>query len=226
VRIDTHTHSYYSDDGCSSPEKLIKRAVQRKLDGIAITDHDTIVGWKEAEKIAKKYKIFLIKGEEIKSSIDGRFFGDILGLFIKKEIKNRHPKKVIKEIKDQGGIAVIPHPFHLYFPYNFRGNINDFGNLIDGVEVLNARIPSKKADKKALFFAKKNNIAMFGASDAHHFKNVGDAYTMAEEAKNLDDFKKAIFERKIKAGGQKSFFASTIVPGFAKFKIIGRPPKT
>ncbi len=223
MKIDLHVHSYYSYDGASSPEKIIKRAKKIGLDGIAITDHNTIGGWKEAEGAAKKYGIFLIKGEEIKTKINGKFFADIIALFIKKEIKSREPKKVIEEIQKQGGLAIMPHPFHWILP--FKGDLNKFKNLFNGVEVLNARMPSKKTDKKAFDFAKKNNLAMVGSSDSHWWYNVGDAYTIAPGAKNLEDFKKAILNKKTKAEGKKSGLISIMVCPLAKFKIIGKLPK-
>ena len=39
--IDLHTHSFFSGDGVSSPEKLIESARSKGLHGFAITDHNT-----------------------------------------------------------------------------------------------------------------------------------------------------------------------------------------
>lgn len=208
MKIDLHCHSYYSHDGLSSLEKLIKSALRKGLDGIALTDHDTIRGWEEAKKVAEKLKAFLILGEEIKTKE-----GDILGLFLKKEIKGKTPLEVIKEIKDQGGIVIIPHPFH--FLKGFKGNLESYKDLIDGIEVFNSRALFGN-DKKALEFAKKNNLAQVAGSDAHYHKSVGDAFTIAQGAKNLEDFKKAIKERKTKPYGKKTS------PFSLAFSILGK----
>lgn len=223
MKIDLHTHSYYSKDGSSSPEKMVKRAAQIGLDGIAITDHNTIKAWKEAKKAAKKYEISLILGEEVKTRKNGKFFADILALFIKKEVKSREPKLVIEEIKKQGGIVIIPHPFHWVVP--FKGDLEKYKGLVDGIEVLNARMPSKKTDEKAIEFAEKNNMATIGVSDAHYWKNVGDAYTLAKNSKNLEEFKMAILNKKTKAFGKKSSLVSAGTTLLSKYKIIGKPPK-
>jgi len=49
VLIDLHTHSNASD-GTDSPRGLIAKAITRGLDVIALTDHDTVAGWEEAER--------------------------------------------------------------------------------------------------------------------------------------------------------------------------------
>ena len=62
--IDLHTHSSASD-GSLSPGTLIKEAVKRALTAIALTDHDTISGLKEAEKTALELGIQFIPGIEL-----------------------------------------------------------------------------------------------------------------------------------------------------------------
>ncbi|AUS81546.1 PHP domain-containing protein [Actinoalloteichus sp. AHMU CJ021] len=47
MRIDLHTHSTASD-GSDSPEELVAAAARAGLDVVALTDHDTTVGWAPA----------------------------------------------------------------------------------------------------------------------------------------------------------------------------------
>ena len=44
LTLDLHVHTNYSHDGTDSVEKTIKSAKAKKLDGIAICDHDTMDG--------------------------------------------------------------------------------------------------------------------------------------------------------------------------------------
>ena len=220
MKIDLHCHSYYSNDGISSPEKLIKIALKKGLDGIALTDHDTTQGWDVAIKSAKELNAILILGEEIKIKRNGRVIGDILGLFLNKEIKNREPIEVIKEIKDQGGIAIIPHPFH--FPEKFKENLEKYVELIDGIEIFNARLPFSFFDKKAFKFAQKYNLIMTAGSDAHYHRDVGNAYTIAENVEDLEEFKKAILNKKTKIKGKKSPILYLIIPTLARIKNLPR----
>ena len=45
--IDMHLHTYYSD-GTMSPTELVRRAAERGVKTLAITDHDGFNGIKEA----------------------------------------------------------------------------------------------------------------------------------------------------------------------------------
>jgi len=64
VRIDLHTHSDRSD-GTDPPGELVSRAVAAGLDVLALTDHDTAVGWDEARAAATDLGIGLVPGMEI-----------------------------------------------------------------------------------------------------------------------------------------------------------------
>jgi predicted metal-dependent phosphoesterase TrpH len=79
--IDLHTHSTASD-GSFSPSALIAEAVKRGLSAIALTDHDTTGGIKEAAKAAKEKGIRFIPGIELEIAWDsnGEFHLLALGL--------------------------------------------------------------------------------------------------------------------------------------------------
>ncbi|MBO4319579.1 MAG: PHP domain-containing protein, partial [Treponema sp.] len=62
--IDLHTHSTASD-GTMSPSELIRYASSRKISVIALTDHDTTSGLKEACQEAAKQGITFVPGIEI-----------------------------------------------------------------------------------------------------------------------------------------------------------------
>ncbi len=64
MRIDLHTHSDRSD-GTDRPGELVARAVEAGLDVLALTDHDTSVGWDEARAAATERGIGLVPGMEI-----------------------------------------------------------------------------------------------------------------------------------------------------------------
>lgn len=61
--IDLHTHSTCSD-GTFTPTEVVKAAKDAGLSAIALTDHDTIDGLKEAIEAGKKYGIEVITGIE------------------------------------------------------------------------------------------------------------------------------------------------------------------
>ena len=79
---DFHTHSHYSD-GMLSPKELMYHAKEIGLDIIALTDHDTIAGIKEAQEEALKLGIKFISGVELSTFDDENISMHVLGLNIK-----------------------------------------------------------------------------------------------------------------------------------------------
>jgi predicted metal-dependent phosphoesterase TrpH len=63
-RIDLHTHSSYSD-GSLSPRELVQLAKEKKLRAIALTDHDTVAGLKEAAAAGVELDVEVVPGVEI-----------------------------------------------------------------------------------------------------------------------------------------------------------------
>ncbi len=214
MKIDMHCHSYYSRDGLSSPRKLIKSALKKGLDGIALTDHDTGKGWEDAVKAAKELKASLILGQELKIEKQGKKIGEILAYFLEKEIdpRKKEPIDVVNEIKKQGGLAFISHPYSWLTPFK---KLEEYVNIVDGVEVFNPKNQTKETNQKAFDFAQKNKLAMVAGSDAHHHVTVGRAYTMVEGAKNLEEFKKGILEKRNKIEGKELPFFHLIFPVLA-----------
>ncbi len=222
MKIDLHCHSYYSRDGVSSPEALIKTALKKGLDGIALTDHDTTRGWKRAIEAAKRLNAYLVLAEEIKIREKGETVGEVLGYFLKREIdpKGKSLEEVVDEIKKQGGISIIAHPYHWKRPFR---QLERYKNLVDGIEVFNARSQTKRGNQKSLEFAQKNNLAVTAGSDAHHCSEVGDAYIEAE-AGNLKELREAILRKRVKIFGRQSSLFVQIFPTIGKIiHLFWRP---
>ena len=169
MKFDLYVHSKYSYDSNLSPEKIIKSAKKKGLNGVAITDHNTILGGIETSKINKDKDFHVIVGEEIKTE-----YGDIVALFIREEITARNFEDVVDEIKNQEGLSVLAHPFrHFKSPEKII-------NKLDLVEGFNAR--SKAEDNlKAIEIAKRYNKALCAGSDAHFSFELGMGRTIANE---------------------------------------------
>lgn len=197
MRGDFHIHSKYSFDSISDPKDIIKVAKKRGLDGIAVTDHDTIKGGLETSKLCKGKNFFVIIGEEIHTDM-----GDIIGLFLNEEIKSRRCLEVIEEIKGQGGVTVLPHPF--------RGhkNIEEIARHVDLIEVFNSRC-SFEGNKKAEMLAEKIKKKVIAGSDAHSLREIGYA-TVYFEGKN--SLKKLILN------GNRNFLSEVYTPKYLKVK--------
>lgn len=83
--FDLHSHTTASD-GRLTPEALVYRAVERRVDVLAITDHDTVAGLVPAQQVidAENLPLTLIKGIEI-STLWRNFDIHIVGLNIDPE---------------------------------------------------------------------------------------------------------------------------------------------
>src|SRR5277367_6319753 len=67
--IDLHTHTTASD-GSVSPPDLIRLALQNGLEGLAITDHDTLEGCDEAAPVAATLGLDLLVGIELSTRLE------------------------------------------------------------------------------------------------------------------------------------------------------------
>ena len=78
--IDLHTHSLASD-GTHSPRELVREAKKNDLEAIALTDHDTTRGLKEAIQAGYEYGIEVVPGCEL--SVEYRYgYMHIIGLWL------------------------------------------------------------------------------------------------------------------------------------------------
>jgi len=212
MKLDLHVHTRYSKDSFCLAYKALKEAKKKGLDGIAITDHNTIRGWPEAIEAAKKLDILLILGEEIKCK-EGI---EVLGLFLKKEIHPDSLDNVVKEIKKQKGVAILAHPF---YKKNSFSEIEDYVKKVDAMELLNSRRTIGQNRKaKILYQNLKENVAITASSDAHTSFEIGTAYTEAN-AKNLEEFKEAILNKKTTIKGKLSPWTVHIISSLANLRF-------
>lgn len=212
MKYDLHIHSKYSLDCMLEPREIIKIAMKIGLNGIAITDHNTIKGGREAKKYAGKNFIVII-GSEIRTER-----GEVIGLFLEKEIKSRIFIDVVSEIRDQNGIIVIPHPFDGMRHSSFFPSDEDL-KFIDCIEGFNSRCIFQKYNKMAIKFAKKYGLPITAGSDAHFANEIGNAYIVTER----DDIREAILKNDIKIFGRKTLFINHIGTVMLKLwrKVVG-----
>jgi UDP-N-acetylglucosamine:LPS N-acetylglucosamine transferase len=142
------------------PRKIVKLAQEKGLDCIAITDHDSIDGAIEAKKYENN-KIKVLLGEEKITD-----HGDLIGINIKKEITEFNFFEAIKEIKQQGGFTILPHP------YKGHKNVEEIAKYVDIIEVYNARA-SQNLNKNAYDLARKLGKPFVAGSDAHLYREIG-----------------------------------------------------
>src|SRR4051812_25127415 len=98
-KADLHIHTTASDGAATVPQLLEYVARATDLRVIAITDHDSIAGAKEAARVARQLGVEVIGGKEV-SPADGH----LLALFIDTLLPPRRPAaETIAAIHAQGG---------------------------------------------------------------------------------------------------------------------------
>src|SRR6266545_3799310 len=98
LHVELHSHTVFSRDGVMPLESLLGTAAAVGLDALAITDHDTMEGAIEFQRLAKTRGVPLqiIVGEE-KTLSDG---SHLIGLFLERLIESGDLAGAIEEIED------------------------------------------------------------------------------------------------------------------------------
>ncbi len=195
MKVDCHSHTKYSFDAFCRPKGWIRAAKKSWMDAIAVTDHNTAKSWPELKQLSKQFDFPVIFGEEIKTTS-----GDIIGLFLNKEIKKGSPLEVIDKIREQDGVVIIPHPFDKYRGFE---NPETVARRVDAIEVFNSRVLKKEENSQALGFAKKYGLGLSAGSDAHACFEIGRAYAVSKGG-TLEDFRKDLKKGKTKVSGRLS----------------------
>ena len=172
LRLDLHSHTYYSPDGITSPQRFVTACQRKGITCVAVTDHNTIRGALAVKEIAP---FQVIVGAEIRSRE-----GEIIGLFLSEEVPpDLSAQETIERIRAQGGVVSLPHPLD-----RFRGGVGAEGlarlaPLVDIVEVMNARITVGRDNEEAARLAEKHGLVGVAVSDAHSPWEIGRAYVEA-----------------------------------------------
>lgn len=173
-KVDLHTHSEASPDGGITFEQYVKAIDHEVLDFIAVTDHNTISLARDLHKAMGKK---IIIGEEITTKQ-----GEIIGLFLKNVVKPHQMLiDAVKEIKTQGGVVYLPHPFETVRHGISEADLLTIADYIDIVEVYNGRAFVQNKGPQATTWARIHEKACAASSDAHGIKGLGSAYTDIKE---------------------------------------------
>jgi len=193
------------------PRIILKTAKKLGLDGIAVTDHNSIKGALKTKELNKDKNFKVIIGSEIKTDK-----GEILAYYLNNDIKSRNIFEVIDEIKSQDGISAVAHPFRIVPWARFKQPLKDLKGKIDAIEIFNSRtLPGE--NKKSTAAAKKLGITGIGSSDAHFAFDIGNGYTIFEE-----NLRKAINENKTKVDGTIKFALLSGILGSLHKRIISK----
>jgi predicted metal-dependent phosphoesterase TrpH len=168
-RVDFHTHTVFSKDGLTGIRRYIDAARRAGLDRIAVTDHNTLRGAREAFALAPD---LVIPGVEINTSQ-----GELLGYYVREEIpRGLAPEETISRLRAQGAAVSVAHPFDRFRHGAWNETtLSRILPLVDALEGFNARCLFAADNRLAAGFAGANRLPLTAGSDAHTALELGAA---------------------------------------------------
>jgi predicted metal-dependent phosphoesterase TrpH len=169
-------HTCYSYDSETTLDEVLERARASRIGRLCVTDHDTIEGALALVEMA---------GPELEVVVGCEFSTDegsqVVGLYLRAMIHERRIPELLSEIRDQGGIVLLPHPFRRDTGI-FRPEMRRTGSFIheilaqtDLVECFNGR-DSFSTNRTSLAFARERGLRAVASSDAHTPSEIGSVF--------------------------------------------------
>jgi predicted metal-dependent phosphoesterase TrpH len=198
MKFDLHMHTRrYSHDAASDPFDLVRAAKAAGLDGIVITEHDTLWPEEELESLrAAAPGLVVLAGVEVTG-----LGGDVLcyGVSDLSRLPRGTPwPELCREVERQGGIAVAAHPNRWGQP--FEKIVREQNPALGGIEVMSKNMDAELRAGALGLLVRFPHFAQLGNSDSHEPETVGCCYTEFDaEIHGTEDLVTAIRGRKGKA---------------------------
>lgn len=192
MRFDLHIHSNYSTDSNLAVDDILKQAVRKGLDGIAICDHNMVEGSLVAIRRAKELNLplLVIPGIEISTSE-----GHLIVLGIRENIQPGLPVlETINIARQKSGVVIAPHPFK-------RNSIGFAANDADAIETFNSRCLFGE-NEKAKQMAHELEKPEVGGSDSHLLSTIGLGFTEIDARPDENLVLESIRKGKTRSGGK------------------------
>jgi hypothetical protein len=194
-KADLHIHSIASDGTASAAQILDYAESQTDLDLIAIADHERIEAAVECQRLARERgsRVEVIVAEEVTTRS-----GHLLGVFLQARLRrNQRLETTVAEIHEQGGLAIVPHPFSA-FTLGMRKNAimrvhlsSDPLVYWDALEGFNPSTAGRYGRAATARIAAELGLPLVGNSDAHTIDTIGDGHTLFPGT-TADDYRRAI----------------------------------
>ena len=176
LAVELHCHSAASHDGRDPIDLLLAQAEAVGLDAIAVTDHDEIEASLRAVERAPSFGLIGVPGIEVTTAV-----GHLIGLGVTEQVPaGLSFGETLTLIREQGGIAIVPHPFQPSRSGIAPNVTRDELATADAIEVYNSRLLTGRANRKAEAFAESRGLPKTAGSDAHISEMVGQAVTLVD----------------------------------------------
>src|SRR4051812_5948306 len=194
IDVDLHMHTDHSHDCATPVEVLLRTAKARGLGAIAVTDHNEITGAFEAAEKAERFGVKVIVAEEVKTASQG----EVIGLFLKEKIpRGLSLEETVAEIKRQGGLVYVPHPFDRMHSVPDYEHLLSVIDDVDAIEVYNPRVAIGSFNEEAERFAAKYRIVAGAGSDSHVAAGLGSVRIRMRDFDGPEEFLESLREADI-----------------------------
>jgi len=188
-KVDLHTHSKASPDGFLSVSDYERMLTTKRLDVIAVTDHDTITF---AQQLHEHLGDSIIVGEEITA-----LEGELIGLFLHDAVPpGLSATETAKRIHDQGGLVYVPHPFETARKGIRLDVLDQLAGQVDIVETYNGRTLQDHGTQAAAW-AKAHHVPGASSSDAHGRRGWGNTHSTVSEHPTRDTLMTLLWDARL-----------------------------
>lgn len=167
-----HFHSCFSFDSMTSIRRIANFVRDENLDFAVLTDHDSIEG---SLQLRKQLEVMGSKAQVPIAAEYRTSAGDVIVMGIERDIRNRDIGSFIAEVRSQGGVLMLPHP------YEGHKDVESLARAVDVIEVFNGRCDEVK-NAKSLELASRVNKPVYWSSDAHLFSSLRNVIVEAPDA--------------------------------------------
>jgi hypothetical protein len=202
-QADMHIHSLASDGTASAAEILDYVERRTDLDLIAIADHERIEAAVECRRLAQERgsRVEVVVAEEVTTRS-----GHLLGVFLQARLKRgQRLETTVAEIHEQGGLAIVPHPFSAFTKGMRKHAImrvhNSTDPLVywDALEGFNPSTAGRYGRSATIRLAQDIGLPLVGNSDGHTLDTIGDGRTYFPGS-TAEDYRRAILEKTTSGG--------------------------
>ncbi len=194
-KADVHIHSIASDGTASAAQILDYVERHTDMDVVAIADHERIEAAVECQRLAieRGSRVHVVVAEEVTTRS-----GHLLGVFLRARLRrNQRLDTTVAEIHEQGGLAIVPHPFSA-FTLGMRKHAIMHVHLSadpmvywDALEGFNPSTAGRYGRGATARIAAELGLPLVGNSDAHTLDTIGDGHTLFPGT-TAEDYRQAI----------------------------------
>jgi predicted metal-dependent phosphoesterase TrpH len=169
MNFDLHVHSNLSSCSQLRLDEILSQASGKGLDGVCITDHDTMAVRNYVPEGILGNGLRIIFGMEYTTPA-----GDFLLFGPFEELPPGLPAQLLlKHVDNCGGVAIAAHPFRARRPIQEHIIQKGMCDIVEGINGRNA----EHENQSVLDWQKKYNIQQVGGSDAHSIDELGRVHT-------------------------------------------------